>query len=307
MLKGKNGNNKITPYFYLLPAILSIAIVSMIPIVYTVYISFTNYNLNNMQDGKFIGLSNFTQILTGDLKPIFLPVFIWTLLYALIASVGGFAIGLLLAVILNNPNMKETGIYRAILIVPWALPSTIAVLSWQGLLNEKYGGINRLFELLHLKSDIPWLTDPFYARLGVVIITLWAGYPFMLNVCLGMLQTISPSLYESAEMDGANGWQKFRKITLPTVFHASLPLLISSFAFNFNNIGPTYLVTTGNPPRVGTPYAGYTDILSSAGYKMTTISYRYDLSAALSVLIFLVIGLITLVNMKMTKAFEEVD
>ncbi|MCX7923695.1 MAG: sugar ABC transporter permease [Clostridia bacterium] len=307
MKKGKFSKEKLSPYLYMSPALMSIFILSLLPVVYTVYIAFTNYNLNHMEDYGFGGIENFRLILTGSLKPIFLPVFLWTFIFAAFASLGGYFIGLVLALVLNNPNMKETKVYRAILIVPWALPSTIAVLAWQGLLNESYGGINGMLKLLHLPNEIPWLTDPFWARTGVIIITLWLGFPFMLNVCLGVLQSIPPSIYEAADIDGARWWDKFKCITMPCMISASLPLLISSFAFNFNNIGAAFLVTQGNPPRMGTQFAGYTDILTSAGYRMTTQSFRYDLASALSVLVFLVIGTITLVNMKLTRSFEEVD
>ncbi len=302
----KKFKNNHIPYLYLSPALVSIFVLTFIPIVYTLYIAFTNHSLNYMENYDFVGLKNFKTILTGSLKHIFLPVFGWTTIYAVIVTIGGFLIGLILALVLNNPHMKETRLYRAILIIPWALPSTIAILAWQGLLNEQYGGINGLLNIFYL-PDIPWLTDPFWARVGVIIVTLWLGYPFMMNVCLGALQAISPNLYEAAEIDGASWWCKLSRITLPSLLSTALPLLISSFAFNFNNIGAAFLITKGNPPRIGTQFAGYTDILTSAGYKMTTQFFRYDLASALSLLVFLVIGTITYINMRATGTFKEVE
>ncbi|MCX8130457.1 MAG: sugar ABC transporter permease [Clostridia bacterium] len=297
----------IQPYLFLSPALISIFLISFLPVVYTIFLAFTNYSLNHLDDYKIIGMENFGTILTGHLRPIFLPVFLWTVSFALITTTGSFLIGLIMAIVLNNRNMRETRIYRAILIVPWALPSTIAVLAWQGLLNETYGGINGMLGLLNLPNNIPWLNDPFWARVGLIIVSLWLGFPYMMNVSLGVLQSVEPSLYESADMDGATSWQKFRRITLPLITSASLPLVISSFAFNFNNFGAAYLITQGNPPRPDTQFAGFTDILTSAGYKMTAQFFRYDLASALSILVFLVIGTITLVNMKLTRSFEEVD
>ena len=307
MGQGKRIKNKTSSIPFLAPALVSILLFTVVPIIFTVVISFTNYNMYHMEDPHFVGWVNYANLLTGDLKPIFVPVFLWTVVFALISTGGAYLIGLILAILLNNPNMKETKIYRAILIMPWALPSTIATLSWQGLLNQSYGGINMLLKAMHLPSDIPWLTDPTWARFGILICSLWLGFPYMMNVCLGALQSLSPTYFEAAEIDGASRWQMFRTITLPLITQSSIPLVISSFAFNFNNFGNIYMITAGGPPRPDTQYAGYTDILASAGYKMTTVSNRYDLSAALSVLVFLVIGILTLLNMKASHSFEEVD
>lgn len=307
MVRGNRLKDKTASIPYLAPAIVSILLLTVVPIVFTVVISFTNYNMYHMEDPRFVGWANYANLLAGDLKEIFFPVFLWTVVFALIGTGGAYLIGLFLAILLNNPNMKETRFYRAILIMPWALPATIATLSWQGLLNQSYGGINMLLKTLHLPGDIPWLTDPTWARVGILLCGLWLGFPYMMNVCLGSLQSLSPTYFEAAEIDGATRWQMFRRITLPLITQSTIPLVISSFAFNFNNFGNIYMITAGGPPRPDTQYAGYTDILASTGYKMTTVSNRYDLAAAMSVLVFLVIGTLTLIQMKSSKAFEEVD
>ena len=127
-----------------------------------------------------------------------------------------------------------------------------------------YGSINVALKALHvINASIPWLNEPSWARLGIVIASLWLGYPYMMNICIGALSAIPNDFYEAAEIDGATKLQKFTKITLPSLTSASLPLLISSFAFNFNNFGASYLITLGGPPRLTTQYAGYTDILAS--------------------------------------------
>lgn len=305
MVSGKSIRDKVRPIPFLAPSLISILILTVVPIIFTVVISFTNYNMYHMENPSMVGWTNYTALLTGSLKPIFLPVFLWTVVFALISTGGAYLIGLILAILLNNPHMKETRIYRAILIIPWALPATIATLSWQGLLNQSYGGINMLLKAIHLPGDIPWMTDPTWARAGILICSLWLGFPYMMNVCLGALQALSPAYFEAAEIDGASRWQMFRTITLPLITKSSIPLVISSFAFNFNNFGNIYMITAGGPPSPDTQYAGYTDILASAGYKMTTVSNRYDLAAALSVLVFLVIGILTFINMKASHSFEE--
>jgi arabinogalactan oligomer/maltooligosaccharide transport system permease protein len=209
-----------------------------------------------------------------------------------------------LAVLLNNEQMKESRFYRAILIVPWALPATIAILSWQGLLNEQYGGINGLLNQLGI-SAIPWMTDVFWARAGIIMVNIWLGFPYMLNVCLGGLQSISPTYYEVAMVEGATKWHSFCKITLPLIVKVTIPLVVASFAANFNNFGNIYMITQGGPAQVTSQYAGSTDILASMVYKMTTWSRRYDISATLSIFIFLIIGTLTIINLKMSGVFKE--
>ena len=294
-------------YAYLSPALISILFVTCLPIVYTVYISFTNYNMYHLNDFTFVGFQNYLTVLTGSIRNVFFPVLGWTVCFAILSTVGSYAMGLGLAVLLNNPRMRESKFYRAILIIPWALPATIAILAWQGLLNEQYGGINNLLEMLGFAGNIPWMTDAFWARVGIIIVNVWLGFPYMMNVCLGGLQAIPNTYYEAAAIDGASKFQSFRSITLPMVTKLSIPLVISTFAANFNNFGNIYMITQGGPARVDNQFAGYTDILASTTYKMTTWSNRYELSATFSVLIFIIVGTFTLINMRLSGAFKEVD
>lgn len=303
MKKKDNGS----AYAYLSPALISILFVTCLPIVYTVYISFTNYNMYHLTNFTFVGFQNYLTVLTGSIKNVFFPVLGWTICFAILSTAGSYAMGLGLAVLLNNPRMKESKFYRAILIIPWALPSTIAILAWQGLLNEQYGGINNLLHLLAIAENIPWMTDAFWARVGIIIVNVWLGFPYMMNVCLGGLQAIPNTYYEAASIDGASRFQSFRTITLPMVTKLSIPLVVSTFAANFNNFGNIYMITQGGPARVDNQFAGYTDILASTTYKMTTWSNRYELSATFSVLIFIIVGTFTLINMRLSGAFKEVD
>ena len=298
-------NSRAIPY--LTPALLSILVVTCIPILYTVFISFTNYNMYHLNDFTWIGLDNYLTVFSGSLKEVFFPVLGWTVCFAVISTLGSYALGLGLAILLNNPKMKEAKIYKAVLIIPWALPSTIAILAWQGLLNEQYGGINNLLHAIGISANIPWMTDAFCARIGIILVNVWHGFPYMMNVCLGGLQAISNDYYEAARIDGATRFQCFKRITLPLVTKLSIPLVISTFAANFNNFGNIYMITQGGPARVDNQFAGYTDILASTTYKMTTWSNRYELSATFSVLIFVIVGTFTLINMRASGAFKEVD
>jgi len=284
-------------------------ILTVLPIICTIVIAFTNYNIKTLNTGwKFVGLKNFADIITGPLKEIFLPVFGWTIVSTTIITFGGFFVGLIYALILSNKNMRESAIYKAFLVIPWALPATIVIISFTGLLNSQYGAINGILMNLHIIAEpIMWLTEPWAARTAIVLISIWLGFPYMMNVCIGALAAIPETYYEAASIDGATPVQKFFKITLPSLANTAFPLLIGSWSFNFGNFTAAYLLLGGGPVRPDSPFAGYTDVLGSAAYKMTIQFGRFDLGAALSIILFIIVGTIAFVQMKASGQFKEVD
>jgi arabinogalactan oligomer/maltooligosaccharide transport system permease protein len=291
-------------YVFIAPALISIFVFTLLPVLYTIYISFTNYNMMNLENYSLVGLANYISVMAGSLAKMFFPLLLWTVGFAFLSTAGSYFMGMGLAILLNNSKMKEAKLYKGILILPWALPATIAILAWQGLLNEQYGGINMVLSMIGIHS-IPWLTNPLWARFAIIMVNIWLGFPYMLNVCLGGLQSIDKTYYEVAKMEGASNWESFKRVTFPMLTKVSIPLVISSFASNFNNFGNIYMITQGGPPKPGSQFAGSTDILASAIYKMTTWSNRYELSATLSVISFILVAGMTLLNMKVTRAFEE--
>lgn len=293
---------------YLLPAMISIFIFTILPILYTIYIAFTDYTMYSQGNVNIVGFANFKEVFTGPFKEVFFPVFGWTFIFATFSTLGTFFLGLIMAILLNNPNIRERNIYKAILIIPWALPATVAILSWQGLLNGSYGAINNLLISLHLiAKPIPWLTSPQFARIALIIVNIWLGFPYMMNVCLGALQSIPETYYEAADVDGASKFTQFKKITLPSIAQTAYPLVISSFAFNFNNFGSAYLITAGGPARPGTQFAGFTDILASVNYKLSITFGRYEIASTISIIIFVILATISYIQMKASGQFEEVD
>lgn len=258
-----------------------------------------------------VGFANYVRMLTNPaISGPFLQVFTWTFVWAGASVLLTFTLGLGLALILNHPALRLKGLYRSLLIIPYTIPAFVSALVWRGLFNTEFGQVNRVVEAL-FGTSIPWLQDPFWAKVALLIVNLWLGYPYMMIVSLGALQSISPELYEAAYCDGARPWQRFRHITLPLLMTSLAPLLISSFAYNFNNFTVIYLVTRGRPPIAGavTP-AGSTDILISYTYRLAFEGGRgadYGLAAAVSLLIFVIVGTITWLNFRFTKALEEVD
>lgn len=252
-----------------------------------------------------IGFENFVRLFTSPaLRGPLFTIFSWTVIFALLSVLTTFVLGLLLALVLNEPNMPFRRMTRVLMIVPYALPAFISVLIWRGMLNPVIGIIGSSW-------DPGWFSNPFWAKVGILIINLWLGYPYMFLITTGALQGIPSDLYEAARVDGASGIQQFWNITLPLLLVSVGPLLVGSFAFNFNNFTIIQLYANGGPPIPGTPTpAGYTDILISYTFKLAFGGGRgadLGLAAAISIVIFVIVGAITIMNFRYTGMLEEVS
>jgi arabinogalactan oligomer/maltooligosaccharide transport system permease protein len=252
-----------------------------------------------------VGLQNFQTILTDPLvRDPFVRVFIWTFAYAFLSVVIQFAIGLFLAITLNKPDLKLRRIQRSLLVLPFAIPAFLAVLVWQGLLNDEFGIVNQT-----LRTDIPWLFDSTWAKVSCILVNVWIGFPYWFLVCTAALQAVPEELREAARVDGAGGVQVFRKVTLPLLLVATAPLLIASFAFNFNLFNNIYFLTGGGPYEVSQTVAGSTDILISYTYKIAFQAgggAQYGLAAAVSIFIFFIVAGISAISFWRTRTLEEV-
>lgn len=257
---------------------------------------------------EYVGLSNFRAIFDPEvLGGPFVSVTLWTFVFALLSVGLTFFLGLLLAMLLNDPNLRGRGIYRAILFLPYAFPMFLSALIWAGLLNTDYGWIN---QVLLGGAGVPWLENPWLARGAVLLVNLWLGFPYMFLITTGALQAIPSELYESAAMDGAGAVRRFRSITLPMLMVAVGPLLIASFAMNFNNFNVIYLLTGGGPQDLdSTTGVGATDILITFVYKIAFAggTNDYGLAAALSILIFLMVAIVSLLTFRRSQALEEIN
>ncbi len=292
------------PYAYLLPAIFFMTFATLIPVVYTLYISLTNYSLAHFQSFSLIGLANYASILGGLDYQTFLMVGEWTVLFAILSTGLSFLVGLVLALLLNDRSLPERSVYRTLLMVPWAVPGTITILAWSGILNPDFGYFNLALQSMGLPT-IPWLSDPFWAKVAVVMVNVWATFPFMMTVCLGALQAVPDELIDAALIDGAGRFARFQYVTLPVLREMAIPLLITNFAFQFNNFNIIYLLTAGGPSTSTSSIAGATDILASYTYSLTLTYQRFGLAAGYAVIIFVIVGAISLWQMRMSHAFEE--
>jgi arabinogalactan oligomer / maltooligosaccharide transport system permease protein len=252
-----------------------------------------------------VGFRNYERIFTDPrISRDFVSIFIWTLIFATASVVTTFALGLFLAITLNDPRVRGQKIYRALIIMPYAIPGFIAILIWSGFFNRDFGLINDITGL-----DVNWFGGTWSARLAVILTNLWMGFPYMFLVCTGALQAIPGDLKEAAAIDGASGWFGFRKITLPLLLVAVAPLLVATFAFNFNNFNIIQLLTEGGPFSPANPTAGGTDILISYTIRLAfgAGGAQIGFASAVSVVLFVLTGVIAALQFRLTRSLEDVN
>jgi arabinogalactan oligomer/maltooligosaccharide transport system permease protein len=260
-----------------------------------------------------VGLKNFETIFTDvQLRDPLVKVITWTFVFAISTVLTTFILGLFIALVFNHDKLRGKKFYRVIMILPYAFPGFLSAYVWVGLLNRENGFINTVIfgQDPGSEANFPWLLEEGPARLAVLLVNLWLGFPYMFLITTGALQSIPSELNEAAEIDGATGWQNFRLIKLPLLLISIAPLLIASFAFNFNNFTIIYLLTKGGPADSGiTDYdVGGTDILITFVYKIafSGTGQNFGLASAFSILIFIVVATISLISFRRTKKFEEI-
>jgi arabinogalactan oligomer/maltooligosaccharide transport system permease protein len=256
-----------------------------------------------------IGLHNFTRLFTTpSLREPFFGVFLWTVIFATLSVLSTFALGTALAIAFDVPEMPGKGLLRSLLLIPYAIPTFLSVPIWVGLLNPQFGVVSEF--LLNTFGWVPpWFADPTWSKVGILMIQLWLGFPYMFVIVTGALQALPKDVYEAANLDGAQPWAQFWYITLPLLLITVGPLLVASFAFNFNNFVVIYLYNEGGPPMSGTASpVGHTDILATYTFRVAFASGRgADLgyAAAITVVIFLILLVITFFQFRFTNLLEE--
>ena len=246
-----------------------------------------------------VGLQNFERIFASQgIRGPMLSIFIWTVVFAVASVVLTFALGVTLASILQWPHLRFKAAYRVLLILPYAVPGFISILVSKGLFNQNFGEINLLLDALFgIRPE--WTTNGFLARLMLLIVNTWLGYPYMMLLAMGFLQAVPEEQKKAAALEGAGPLRVFWTITLPQIIPPFLPLLLASFAFNFNNIVLVLLLTRGGPDTPGTLIpAGETDILGSFTYRMAFMDSgtQFGLSGAITLLIFVLVSIMAYAN-----------
>ncbi len=294
-MRGASFRARLFITFLLAPALLVILAVVVFPFVCNVILSFSNANLDHIRDWRLIGFVQYVSVFKQEL---FWSILLKTVIWTVVNIVFHVAIGVFLAVVLHQKFIRGKPAWRVALILPWALPQYISALTWRGMFNYEYGSVNLLItKYLHL-APVQWLTSPFEAFLAVIITNVWLGFPFMMVVALGGLQSIPDELYEAADVDGASKWFQFWHITAPLLRPVMIPAITLGTIWTFNNINVVWLVSNMGEP------ADSTHILVSYVYKAAFNMYRFSWAAALSVVIFAILVIFAQVFLKNTRASE---
>jgi len=252
-----------------------------------------------------VGTKNFSDLLTNEtIRSGFFKIFLWNVAFAALSVMSTFILGMLLALLFNDPKLKGKGFYRSMLILPYAIPGFVTALVWASMFNQEFGLIN---SLTHLNID--WLGNPWAAKAAILITNLWLGFPYMFLVCTGALQSIPGDVKEAAKIDGAGPLRTLRSITMPLLLVAVGPLLIASFAFNFNNFSLIYLLTQGGPFAADNTSIGSTDLLITYAFRLAFAgaSPNIGLASAVCIFIFFIVAAMSYSGFRRTKSLEEVN
>ncbi|MEC1451539.1 ABC transporter permease subunit [Bacillus haynesii] len=296
------------PYLISGPSLFILIFAVVFPILFSFALAFTNYNLYHSPPAHlvdWVGLKTFSEIFTVDIwRSTFLDVLAWTIVWTLVASTLQVGLGILLAVVVNQKEVRFKKFFRTILVLPWAVPGFVTILVFAGLFNDSFGAFNHQILAAFGIDPIPWVTNANWTKLALILMQGWLGFPYVFIVTTGVLQSIPDDLYEAATIDGASAFSKFRHITLPLILIAMAPIIITQFTFNFNNFNIIYLFNGGGPAVPGST-AGGTDILVSWIYKLTMQSSQYSLAAALTILLSVFVISIALWQFRRTNSFKE--
>ena len=266
------------------PSHIILLITAVFPILFSIYLSVQNMNIYHFKDYSFVGLKHYKAILFS-LDSSFLIILLRTIIWTVFNVILEVLIGFFIAMLLNIKNLKGSGIYRTLLILPWAIPSYISALVWKGMYNYNFGIINHFLNTIGI-NNVEWLTNPTNALIACIIVNVWMATPFMMVIILGGLQSIDNTLYEAAKMDGATIWEQIIKITIPLLKPILLPAIILTSFITFKHFDIVYLLTEG--------LAGKTDLIITYTYTAFK-NNNYSYSAAFAVIVFLILILLTII------------
>ena len=306
-----------TALLYLLPAFLVMGIITFYPLLFQTWMSFTDFTLVNL-DGttppNVVGIDNYVQIIQSKLNIPnfeFVRLLFFNLWWAFSNVVIHLILGVGIALLLNTNGLRFKRAYRALFILPVIIPPIIVATVWSHLFDQDNGAVNMVLSGIGVLFKIPpdafridWLgqvDDPFpfiplpLAYFGLLAANTWLGWPLNSVVATGALQSIPPDLYEAAEMDGANAWQRFRVVTLPFLRPAMLPYAIYGFVVTFNLFYLSFFMTAGGP-------FGRTELFVTQAYKLVNDYALYGVAAAFSILLFFILLAITLVTNRLGRA-----
>lgn len=282
------------------------------PLVFMIMMAFTSYDHEHQPPGnlfEWVGIANFKAIFaTGSkLAGTFWPILTWTLIWAVFATFTNYVLGLLLALLINRKGTKAKGFWRFMFVMSIAVPQFVTLLSMKTIFNAN-GPVNvilRSLGFIGATESIPFFTDSLYAKVTIICINIWIGVPYTMLSTTGILQNIPADIYEAAEIDGANPFTIFRKITMPYMNFVMTPNLITSFVGNINNFNVIFLLSGGGPDSMDYYYAGKTDLLITWLYKLTITQKDYNLGAVIGILVFIIMATLSLLTYRHTGSYKD--
>jgi arabinogalactan oligomer/maltooligosaccharide transport system permease protein len=322
--KSSGGPRKMrVAYLYLVPAFMVMGIITLWPLLYQVWMSFTDFGIQNLRQNSappnVVGIQNYVDVLTSQLAIpnfYFIRIILYNLWWAFANVVIHVVLGVAIALLLNTKDLKGKRVYRALYIIPVVIPPIIVATVWRNMYDPDYGAINLLLAGLGKVAGLPaeafridWMrqvADPIpfvplpLAFYGMLLTNTWLGWPLNAVVATGALQSVPHELYEAAEMDGANGWQKFRNITLAYLRPAMVPYAIYGFVITFNLFHLSYFMSQGGP-------FGRTELLVTQAYRLVNEQRLYGVGASFAVIMFFILLVVTLITNRMAKATRTYD
>lgn len=286
------------PVMLLAPAIIGLSILIVYPLFWQLRISFTNMSLRAFKNPEFIGFTNYIRVFTEPVlkQQGFWRLFWQTILWTFFNVLFHVSVGLGIALLLNR-EMRGRGLYRALLILPWAIPQIVAVLAWRTEFNFEYGFMNLILKSIGLQP-LSWMTDPTWNFVAMCITNIWLGIPFMAVILLGGLQSISSEYYEAAEIDGASAWAQFRNITLPLLRPVMVPAVILGTIWTFNNFNVPFFINQNELES--------SDILVTGLFRAAFQYNRYGFSAAFAFVIFIILLAYSIFYLRATGGLKGV-
>ncbi|MFC5700737.1 carbohydrate ABC transporter permease [Cohnella faecalis] len=307
----KAARDRRFPYLLLAIPALGILLFTIIPIFFMILLAFTNYSApNHIPPAKLVDWTGFQSFI--DLVQIktwshtFYGVLLWTVIWAITSTFTTYFGGLFVALLVHKKGIRFKTVWRTLFILPYAIPQIISLLVMRNLFNGQFGPINQYLSYFGL-DKLPWLTDPVWAKITVILVNMWIGTPLTMVLMIGVLSSLPREVYEAANVDGASPLQQFRFITLPMILFSTAPILIIQFAGNFNNFNVIYLMTNGNPVQSDYQYAGSTDLLVTWLYKLTLESSKFNTASAIGIIIFLIIASLSIWSYRRSSSYKEED
>lgn len=295
-----------------LPTVL-ICLFTVLPMIFMVLIAFTNFDRFHPMGGLFdwIGFGNFADVFFNNPKKAytFQNLVGWTLCWAIIATISCYIVGVIFALMINKKGIKGKSVFRTMFVMTVAVPQFVTLLLMSQILSDNVNGVaNILLRNIGIIGEgqyIKFLTDPWLAKITVLVVNLWIGVPYTILSASGILMNIPEDLYESAKIDGAGPITTFVKITMPYMLFVMTPALIQQFIGNINNFNVIYFLTAGGPTNSRLYNAGDTDLLVTWLFSLTTSYNDYSLAATIGILVFIFCAALSLITFNMTKSAKD--